>query len=59
MLKSGGELIYATCSIYSAENQQQIQKFLSEQSNFELIEEKQLFPSDGFDGFYMAKMLKK
>jgi len=58
MLKVSGILVYATCSIYSLENQKQIETFLVENPNFELIEQKQLFPSDGFDGFYMAKLLK-
>lgn len=58
MLKPQGILVYATCSIYSMENQEQIKKFLSKNPNYKLIEEKQLFPSDGFDGFYMAKLQK-
>lgn len=58
MLKSGGTMVYATCSIYSEENQKQVQQFLSNNSDFKLDEEKQLFPSDGFDGFYMARLIK-
>lgn len=36
-VKSGGRLVYATCSILSAENEQQAQWFLSKYTSFELI----------------------
>lgn len=58
MLKPGGELIYSTCSILPSENEKTVQAFLAENPAFELIEEKHIFPSAGFDGFYMAKMKK-
>lgn len=58
MLKAGGQMVYSTCSILPSENQQQTQKFLSEHPHFELIREKTLYPSEGFDGFYMA-LIKK
>jgi 16S rRNA (cytosine967-C5)-methyltransferase len=55
MLKSGGMMVYSTCSILSSENEKQVQKFLKERDGqFELIEEKRTWPSEGFDGFYMA-----
>ncbi|MRJ09792.1 methyltransferase domain-containing protein [Ornithobacterium rhinotracheale] len=60
MLKKGGLMVYATCSIFPAENEKQIQRFLAENPNFELIEEKKILPSQsGFDGFYMAKLVRK
>ncbi|MRJ08150.1 methyltransferase domain-containing protein [Ornithobacterium rhinotracheale] len=60
MLKKGGLMVYATCSIFPAENEKQIQRFLVENPNFELIEEKKILPSQsGFDGFYMAKLVRK
>jgi 16S rRNA (cytosine967-C5)-methyltransferase len=58
MLKPGGLLVYATCSILPVENENQVQKFLAANPNFELIEEKHVWPSEGFDGFYMA-LIKK
>ncbi|MCW5908453.1 MAG: hypothetical protein KIS94_11380 [Chitinophagales bacterium] len=60
MLKPGGILVYSTCSIFSSENEKQIQTFLVTQaSNFELLEEKKISPAQtGFDGFYMAKLKK-
>ncbi|MBL7902188.1 MAG: methyltransferase domain-containing protein [Bacteroidia bacterium] len=59
MLKPGGELVYSTCSIFPSENQQQVSAFLKRHPEFELKEEKTLLPSEGFDGFYMARLFKK
>lgn len=57
MVKKGGNLIYATCSILPSENEKTVAHFLAEHSNFKLIKEKRVMPSDsGFDGFYMAMM---
>lgn len=60
MVKKGGELVYATCSILKSENSEQVKSFLKEHDNFELVKEC-LNPmgKDGFDGFYMAKMINK
>jgi 16S rRNA (cytosine967-C5)-methyltransferase len=55
MLKSGGLMVYSTCSIFPSENEKQVAAFLENQKGkFELVEEKSVFPSEGFDGFYMA-----
>lgn len=62
VLKSGGKLVYATCSILPSENQDQVKIFLESEigKEFELEEEKSLFAHlDGFDGFYMARLSKK
>jgi 16S rRNA (cytosine967-C5)-methyltransferase len=59
LLKTGGELIYSTCSIFPSENQGQVKSFLDHNPEFEFKEEKTLMPSEGFDGFYMARLLKK
>lgn len=59
MLKKGGVMVYSTCSILPSENYQQTKKFLSENvGKFELLREDTLFPSKGFDGFYMCAMRK-
>lgn len=56
MVKTNGLLVYATCSILPGENQQQVATFLSANPAFEFIEDKKIMPSDGFDGFYMARL---
>lgn len=58
MLKAGGIMVYATCSILPRENQRQVEAFLEKNKNFELIEDRKILPSEGFDGFYMAKLKK-
>jgi 16S rRNA (cytosine967-C5)-methyltransferase len=59
MLKPGGLMVYATCSILPIENQLQIAKFIAQNSDtFQLIAEQSIMPSQGYDGFYMAALKK-
>lgn len=58
MIKPGGLMVYSTCSILPSENENQVRTFLEQRNDFTLMEEKHLWPSDGFDGFYMA-LLKR
>jgi 16S rRNA (cytosine967-C5)-methyltransferase len=56
MVKAGGMLVYSTCSILPTENENQVKNFLAANSNFQLDEQKSILPSEGFDGFYMARL---
>ena len=60
LLKSGGRLVYSTCTINPNENSNQIEKFIKTNSEFALEYEKQIWPGDEFngDGFYVAVMNK-
>ena len=62
IVKSGGKMVYATCSILPQENNDQVKSFLAseEGKEFTLVEEKKIYASrSGFDGFYMVLMEKK
>ena len=57
MVKKGGKLVYATCSILPSENEKQIEWFLKtpEGAAFKKVKENKIFAhQSGFDGFYMA-----
>src|SRR6218665_3981179 len=59
MIKVGGKLVYATCSILPSENEKQINHFLNTDfgKNFKFVtDEKVLASQSGFDGFYMCLM---
>lgn len=59
MVKHGGKLVYATCSVLPSENQNQIAEFLASESgkDFKLVKDnKVLAHTSGFDGFYMAQL---
>ncbi len=60
MLKPGGRMVYATCSILPSENEQQVQAFLASHPGFALIREQKISPESPFhDGFYMALIEKQ
>jgi 16S rRNA (cytosine967-C5)-methyltransferase len=58
MVKPGGKLVYATCSILPSENERQVQDFLRRHaSEWMLEEELRRTPLDGgYDGFYAARL---
>jgi 16S rRNA (cytosine967-C5)-methyltransferase len=60
ILKKGGKMVYATCSILPSENEEQVAKFLKNNSDFTKVKENKVLPSkSGYDGFYMALLEKK
>ena len=57
MVKPKGYLVYATCTLNKKENEKQVQSFLVDHQDFNLIQDKTIMPMDyGSDGFYMAKL---
>lgn len=58
LLKPGGKLLYATCSVFPEENAAQIAAFLVRHSGVERSLEEQLLPQDENDGFYYALLRK-
>ena len=58
-LKSGGVLVYSTCSLEPEENSGVLNQFLSEHPGFKLEHERELLPfANGVDGAYVAKLRK-
>jgi 16S rRNA (cytosine967-C5)-methyltransferase len=61
MVKAGGSMVYATCSVLPSENEQVVKSFLASAAgkNFELIKQQTILPSDDQnDGFFMASIKK-
>lgn len=59
MVKPGGKLVYATCSVLPSENRAQVDAFLNSENgkNFKLIKDQSILAhQSGFDGFYMAQL---
>ncbi|MEM9076109.1 MAG: methyltransferase domain-containing protein [Bacteroidota bacterium] len=62
MVKPGGKMVYATCSILPEENSDQVQAFLNSEAGntFEFVKEQNIYASErGYDGFYMALLQRK
>ncbi|MCP2027839.1 16S rRNA (cytosine967-C5)-methyltransferase [Flavobacterium sp. HSC-32F16] len=62
IVKPGGKLVYATCSVLPSENQEQVEKFLKTDigKEFTFVQDRKILASEsGFDGFYMALLERK
>jgi 16S rRNA (cytosine967-C5)-methyltransferase len=64
VLKRGGKLLYATCSVFPTENKDQIAAFLARHSDVEALDtpglpDGQIIPGPDSDGFYYALLQKR
>ncbi|MBE6728584.1 MAG: 16S rRNA (cytosine(967)-C(5))-methyltransferase RsmB [Ruminococcaceae bacterium] len=58
-LKSGGRILYSTCTLRHAENEMQVKAFLDKNADYELQYEHTYMPhTDNSDGFYCALFKK-
>jgi 16S rRNA (cytosine967-C5)-methyltransferase len=59
MVKPGGRLVYATCSLLPEENDGQVEAFIAAHPEFTLKQDMHLSPAkDDTDGFFAAVMVK-
>jgi len=59
LVKVGGKMVYATCSILPSENENQVKAFLKNNPNFTILKDHKVSPfKTGYDGFYMALLEK-
>ncbi|MEM4251364.1 MAG: class I SAM-dependent methyltransferase [Candidatus Bathyarchaeia archaeon] len=55
MLRRGGRLVYATCSLLPAENREVLEEFIAEHADFCLLECSEYYPHiHNSDGFFIA-----
>lgn len=61
MVKKGGKMVYATCSILPSESEEQVKAFTKRhKAEWRFVSEHRTSPAhDGFDGFYMALLERK
>ena len=62
IVKPGGKMVYATCSVLPSENEKQVQHFLTTEAgkDFTFVkDQKVLAHESGYDGFYMALLQRK
>lgn len=58
LLQPGGKLLYATCSLFPEENQQQVARFLTLHPDARCTHQEQLLPQAEHDGFFYALLRK-
>ena len=59
LLKSGGTLVYSTCSIEPEENEQVVSRILAEFPSLHLAQQTSVLPfRDGLDGAFAAKLVR-
>lgn len=59
VLRPGGRMLLATCSLFEEENQQQLSRFLNRHADAQCSESHVLIPNGNQDGFYYALIRKQ
>lgn len=58
LLKTGGRMLYGTCSVFAQENHEQVTRFLQQTPDASCLSETHLLPDARHDGFYYALLQK-
>lgn len=59
VLRPGGRLLYATCSVFPEENRGQIERFLARCPDAQRCHEEQILPDSDHDGFFYSLLEKR
>ncbi len=54
LVREGGCLAYATCSLFSQENEWRVERFLGARPDWTQVVERRFLPLEGGDGFFIA-----
>jgi len=58
-VKSGGYLLYSTCSILKKENEGIVNDFINKNNNWKIVEQYTILPNDNQDGFFICKLIRE
>lgn len=58
-LKGGGQMVYSTCTFAKEEDEEQIERFLAEHSNYKLLKSEKLYPHKVKGEGHFAALLQK
>lgn len=58
VVRPGGKLLYATCSVFPEENTQQVARFMATRPDARRDYEEQILPTADHDGFYYCRLEK-
>ena len=58
-VKPGGTLVYSTCTVRKSENEENVSWFVQKYPAFSVESMQQMFPRDGHDGFFLARLVRE